>query len=90
MGRAVHRNLVGTQAAFEAVKHKLPNIGKIVGAEVYWESSSGTLFLVTPEPWADYLHGKCDEMPSDPLEDSGPFDFNEDEFQELMKGAVLQ
>lgn len=85
MGRAVRRNLAGTQADFEAVKHKFPDIGRMVGAEVYWDSESGTLFLVAPEPWVDYLHGKCDEIPSDPLDDSEPFYFNEDEFQELMK-----
>lgn len=84
MPRAVRRNLAGTREQFEAVRDRYPEARMIIGADVYWDRS-GTLFLVVPEAWADYLHGRRCEMPDDDVLDGGQtFEFDEGAFQNLM------
>lgn len=90
MARVVRRNLVGTKAQFDAtIRKRYPDVRIVDGADVYWDRS-GILFLVAPEAWVDYLSGRSGEMPEDLLEDTGPFEFDEDEFQNLMKEITLQ
>lgn len=89
MSRAVRRNLAGTREQFEAARGKYSEARMIAGADVYWDRN-GTLFLVAPEAWIDYLHGRRCEMPDDDVLDGGQsFEFDEREFQNLMKGASL-
>lgn len=88
MSRVVRRHLAGTRTQFEAARDKYPDARMIVGADVYWDRS-GTLFLVAPEAWVDYLHGRINEMPDGPLDEPQFFEFDENEFQNLMKGIVL-
>lgn len=87
MSREVRRHLAGTRAQFEEARDKFPDARMIVGADVYLDGN-GTLLLVVPEEWADYLHGKRSEMPEEPLTDGQPFEFNEDEFRSLLLGST--
>ncbi len=87
MSRAVRRNLAGTREQFESVKDRYPEARMIIGADVYWDRS-GTLFLIVPEAWADYLHGRSGEMPDDDVLDGGQtFEFDESLFQNLIEGG---
>lgn len=83
MGRAVRQTLAGTEDQFSKMVARYPNARMIHGANLYWDES-GALLLIAPEAWVDYLQGRRSEMPENPLDDSGSFEFNEAAFQELV------
>lgn len=88
MSRVIRRNLAGTRAQFETIKGRYPNARLIINADVYWDES-GTLILVAPEAWSDYFHGKRSKMPGDDVLDDGQaFEFDENEFRNLMGGRI--
>lgn len=62
MGRTIRSSFVGTRSEFENARDRHPNLMMIPGADVYW-SGDGSLYLVAPRQWVDYLHGKTDNVP---------------------------
>ena len=62
MGRYIRNGMIGTAEQFERIPEN-DNILEIKDARIYWNDANGTIMVVAPEEWRDYLTGKSDVRP---------------------------
>ncbi len=54
---------VGTKKDFEEHRYLYRNLVKIPIDELYWDNQTGTLAIVAPQEWCDFLKGITTDVP---------------------------
>ncbi len=58
----------GTKKDFEGHRHLYRNLVKIPIDELYWDNQTGTLAIVAPQEWCNFLRGITTDVSEIPSE----------------------
>ena len=60
MGKIINHIYVGIKSNIKELNKKYPNATQIVDADVYWDDTSGSVFVFTSNECKAYLLGKSE------------------------------